>query len=222
LPKTGQSASEKQRSTIDGGAKAVFDPEFEAHLRQRAKAELRRHMRGVRAAVPPAACAARSERIVTRVLELPEFARARALGLFWPMLDRNEVDVRPLDEAARARGLVVAYPRQTEDGLVLVVTEPSSLAECGHGFCEPPADAPALAIDDTLLVVVPALAVDPKGNRIGYGRGLYDCLLDAIAPPAFAVAVVYDFQVVSEVPVTAGDRAVDVIVTDLRCFRPQT
>jgi len=81
---------------------AVFDPELESLLRQRAKTELRRRMRGLRNAIPREACAARSQRIVERVLASPEFERALAVGLFWPMLERNEVDVRPLDAAARA------------------------------------------------------------------------------------------------------------------------
>jgi 5-formyltetrahydrofolate cyclo-ligase len=200
----------------------VFDPEFEAHLRQRAKAELRRHMRGVRGAVPPQACAARSERIVARVIESPEWYHARALGLFWPMLERNEVDVRPLDEAARASGKIVAYPRMSDEGMILAVADPASLHERGHLFAEPDEAAPPLEIDDKVLVIVPALAVDPNGNRIGYGRGLYDRLLTAISPPAFALAVAYDFQVVAEIPVTNGDRAVGAVFTDSRCFRPQS
>jgi 5-formyltetrahydrofolate cyclo-ligase len=95
------------------------------------------------------------------------------------------------------------------------------LAERGHGFAEPPEEAPAVPIGPELLVIVPALAVDPSGNRIGYGKGFYDWLLARIAPPAFALAVAYDFQVVAEIPTSETDRAVHMVVTDVRTFHPQ-
>jgi 5-formyltetrahydrofolate cyclo-ligase len=136
------------------------------------------------------------------------------------MLDRNEVDVRPIDRAARDQGKVVAYPSLKEDGdMVLLVADPSELEERGYGFAEPPEDAPLVEIDERLLVIVPALAVDPNGQRIGYGKGFYDRLLARIAPPAFALAVVYDFDIVAEVPVTEGDYPVDMVVTDARSYR---
>ncbi len=73
-----------------------------------------------------------------------------------------------------------------------------------------------MAASEELVVVVPALAVDPIGHRIGYGKGFYDRLLARICPPAFAIAVAYDFEVVPEVPADTHDHAVDVVVTDLR------
>jgi 5-formyltetrahydrofolate cyclo-ligase len=178
-------------------------------------------MRALRNAIPQGARAARSEKIVERVRETLEFERAGAVALFWPMLERNEIDVRELDRAAREAGKTVAYPAITDDGMILACAETSALEERGHGFAEPPLDAPAVKIDAGLLVVVPALAVDPTGNRIGYGKGYYDWLLARIVPPAFALAVAYDFQVVAEIPTMQNDRAVGLVVTDRRSFRAQ-
>jgi 5-formyltetrahydrofolate cyclo-ligase len=198
------------------GSPVVFDPEAEAFLRLQAKAELRRQMRALRAAIPEKARAARSERIVERIVQSPELAAARGVGLFWPMLERNEVDVRPIDAAARAAGKPVAYPFMRDEGdMTLLVAEPAALEERGNSFAEPPEDAPEIA-SDGLLVIVPALAVDEAGHRIGYGKGFYDRLLARIAPPARAIAVAYDFQVVAEVPATEHDRPVDIVVTDAR------
>lgn len=198
----------------------VFDPSTESFLRRQAKAELRKSRRAMRKSIPDAARAARSAKIVERVTGDLVFAAATRVALFWPMLDRNEVDVRPIDGVARDRGKVVAYPSlKGEAGIVLLVADPSALDERGHGFAEPPPDARPVETDAGLLVIVPALAVDPKGQRIGYGRGYYDRLLARIAPPAFALAVAYDFEVVAEVPVTEGDYPVDMVVTDARSFR---
>ena len=62
---------------------------------------------------------------------------------------------------------------------------------------------------------MPALAFDVRGHRIGYGHGYYDRLLPRL-PRALNVAVGYDFQLVSELPDTEGDIAVDWLVTDAR------
>jgi 5-formyltetrahydrofolate cyclo-ligase len=198
----------------------IFDPETETFLRRQAKAQLRKSRRALRNSIPESARVARSQRIVERVTADPVFTAAQRVALFWPMLDRNEVDVRPIDRAARDQGKLVAYPLLKDDGdMVLLLADPSELDERGHGFAEPREDAAPVAIDEKLLVVVPALAVDLSGQRIGYGKGYYDRLLTRIAPPAFALAVAYDFEVVAEVPVTEGDYPVDMVVTDVQSFR---
>src|SRR5581483_11137056 len=79
-------------------------------LRRRVKAELRKRMRGLRKAMPAQACAARSARIVDALASLEVLAGARAVALFWPIEERHEVDLRPLDARLRARGVRVAYP----------------------------------------------------------------------------------------------------------------
>jgi len=66
-------------------------------------------------------------------------------------------------------------------------------------------------------VIVPALALDPAGQRIGYGAGYYDRALAMAA--VVKVGVIFDFQLVSEVPAMDGDVAVDWVVTDRRVLR---
>ncbi len=201
----------------------VFDPNVEFLLRRQAKAALRKRARALRNSIPERARAVRSEKLVERVVESAPFERARAIGLFSPMLDRGEVDVRKIDEAARQRGKLVAYPfLESESEMTLRVVDLSSLEERGHGFAEPPASAPEIAVTEELVVIVPALAVDPAGHRIGYGKGFYDRLLARLCPPPFPIAVPYDFEVVSEVPVTEHDRPADMVITDVRSWHIAT
>jgi len=149
---------------------------------------------------------------------------ARGVTLFWPMLERHEVDLRELDVALRARGASIAYPAIGEDGDMVFrhVADPSRMVERGHMFAEPSEEDPLVGGDGRDLasidvVVVPALAVDPTGHRIGYGAGYYDRALARAAPGgATSIAVAYDFQLISEVPVTEGDVAVRFVVTDHR------
>jgi len=198
-----------------------FDPEAAAELRARAKKQLRSRMRGVRLAVPAAALRKRNARIVERLSSLSLFEEARGVALFWPMEDRHEVDLRALDAAARKADKAVYYPFMDEtDGGYRTgfrrVDDVAELAERGRGFSEPSPDAPEARRGDVDLVVVPALAAAADGQRIGYGAGFYDATLPDVCPPARSVVVVFDFQLLAEVPSTARDVACDVVVSDAR------
>jgi 5-formyltetrahydrofolate cyclo-ligase len=188
-------------------------------LRHRVKLELRKRMRGVRGAMAAAACAEKSARIVERLLALEAVRRARSVALFWPLVARREVDLRPADAALRARGTAVAYPALQDDGVLqfrfvddLAAMEPHAL-----GFMEPPPSATPAAPGQLDAIVVPALAVDPRGHRIGYGAGHYDRSLPA-HPSAARIVVAFDFQLVADLPDTEGDVAVGWIVTDVRAL----
>jgi 5-formyltetrahydrofolate cyclo-ligase len=201
-------------------------------LRRRVKGELRKRLRGLRKTTPPEACAERSKLIVAALLEQPALSSTLARGgaptvaLFWPMMERHEVDLRPLDAALRAKGAKVAYPAIAEDGDMVfrIVLDPSAMVERGHMFAEPGEEEALVGGDGRDLssidvMVVPALAVDPSGHRIGYGAGYYDRALARLSPTQVTIAVAYDFQLISEVPVTAGDLAVGFIVTDHRVLQ---
>src|ERR1700733_7104332 len=154
-------------------------------LRARVKAELRKRMRALRKTLPPAACAERSTRIADRVAVLEPVARARAVALFWPIEDRHEVDLRSLDARLRARGVRVAYPGIEAEGGDMTfrfVADPDGMDPRGFGFREPSVREPEALPGELDAIVVPALAVDPRGHRIGYGAGEYDGTLPRFAP----------------------------------------
>ncbi len=93
------------------------------------------------------------------------------------------------------------------------VVDPEAMEERGLGFREPgDADPVAGELD---VIVVPALAVDLLGHRIGYGAGFYDRALPR-HPTAKKVVVAFDFQLIAEVPSSAFDVAADWVVTDAR------
>jgi 5-formyltetrahydrofolate cyclo-ligase len=187
-------------------------------LRARVKAELRKRLRGLRKTTPRVACAERSARIVEQLAGLEPVRNARTLALFWPIEDKHEVDLRPLDASLRARGVRVAYPVVLESGEMIFrfVDDPAGMVEHALGFLAPSDDSPtADALD---VIVVPAIALDPTGQRIGYGAGFYDRAL-ASHPGAATVGVAYDFQLVPEVAATSGDVPVQWVVTDRRVLR---
>ncbi|HVH43159.1 MAG TPA: 5-formyltetrahydrofolate cyclo-ligase [Labilithrix sp.] len=191
----------------------------EEAIRFKVKAELRKRLRGVRKTAPAPACAERSAKIVAALEAHDAVRTAKSVALFWPIIERHEVDLRPLDASLRARGARIAYPSIDPDSGDMVfrfVADPAHLEEAGYGFAEPPPDAPVATSGDLDVVIVPAIAVDPTGHRIGYGAGYYDRTLPKYAPPAVAIAVAYDYQLIAEVPSTPGDVQVAWVVTDQR------
>jgi 5-formyltetrahydrofolate cyclo-ligase len=203
----------------------LFDAETLADLKYRAKKQLRTRMRGLRAAHPESVLARASERIVTSVLALPQFSAAQGVGLFWPMPERHEVDVRPLAGAALAADKRVYFPflEPMAGGMrtgFAQIRDVSELAERGQRFFEPPPSAPRAERAQIDLLIVPALAASADGHRLGYGSGFYDATLPDFCPPAHALVVVFDFQLLGELPVTSADVASHLIVTDRRILEP--
>jgi 5-formyltetrahydrofolate cyclo-ligase len=189
----------------------------EHELRRRAKSALRKQMRAVRGALPESACDARSEEIASRVLTLPELDTATTVLAFASI--RNEARTRPIIEAMHRAGKRVALPRVSENELVLhVVESDTDLVEGAFSVPEPPKDAPRIEPSAVQFALIPALAVDQRGYRIGYGGGYYDKLLPSL-DSACACAIAYDFQLIAEVPNLPFDVAVDLIVTDARVIR---
>lgn len=201
-------------------------PDHLAEVTRRAKRQIRQRMKALRVSIPAAQRAEKCQAIVRALAELPEVREARAVALFWPLVERGEVDLRALDGELRARGVRVYYPVQ-EPGAAgafftgfRLTTSIADLAERGSRFLEPSPDAPLAARGDVDVVVVPALAVDSVGQRTGYGAGYYDATLSDVCPPARAVIVAFDFQLLAELPREPHDVPGDIVVTDRRVMRP--
>lgn len=193
--------------------------ELEQTLRLRAKKELRKRLLGLRKTLSVDGARGRSAEVVARVVAHPAFDAAREVAVFFPMESRREIDLRPLVSTARERGKVIACP-WIGDGSAPVcfreVVSDDALVTTPIGALEPPADARVLA--DVDLIVVPALAVDLDGHRLGYGGGYYDRLI-AAHPRATTIAVVFDFQILAEIPTLAHDQRVQHVATDVRVVK---
>ncbi len=116
-----------------------------------------------------------------------------------------------------ARGITVVLPRVVpgpREPLHFHRTDgDDALVNGPMGLLEPPSDAPEVPLSLIDLFIVPGLAFDARGARIGYGRGHFDATL-AAASGALRVAYAFELQIVPAVPESAGDERVDVIVTE--------
>jgi 5-formyltetrahydrofolate cyclo-ligase len=186
-----------------------------SHESEEEKRRLRRRIAALRAGVPAQRAAAAAGRIAAHLLADPAVARARRIALYAALPD--EVPTRPLFEALAARRASLVFPRvQDERALVFAaVADWSELRPGRYGVLEPPAEAPAARPAQGDLVLVPGVAFDRSGRRLGRGGGFYD---RAFAPGAegapLLVGVAYAFQLVPVVPATPADRRMDGVVSE--------
>jgi 5-formyltetrahydrofolate cyclo-ligase len=176
------------------------------------KEALRRRMREARLALDAAHVRAASDVVCRLVEALPAVHRAGTVALFAAI--QSEIDLSALAERLLARGARLCFPRVTRPRLTFhSVSALDQLRPDVWQIPTPTADAPLVASEELDVVVVPALAFDRRGHRLGYGRGYYDGEL-AAAPRAVRVGVAYEMQVLDELPVHSADQPVDVIVTE--------
>ena len=154
-----------------------------------------------------------------RLAALPE-ALGAVLVLGY-MSTAEEIDPAPALRTLVDLGVTVAYPRIAGPGaLTLHVVRSDRDMEIGRfGIRQPTNSSPEIDPAEVDLTIVPGVAFDPSGHRIGYGGGYYDRLLPW-TPSAVRVGYAFESQLLGEVPNDEHDVAMDVIVTPGRVIRP--
>jgi 5-formyltetrahydrofolate cyclo-ligase len=181
------------------------------------KKSIRATMLGRRKHLSAETCLGWSLKAQEHFLQLPLFADAEVLGLYSPVW--NEVFTEEIFRSAREAGKRVAYPRIEEHGLEFVeVTDLAELGPGAFGVLEPRGarSVPLTALD---LVVVPGVAFDLAGFRLGYGKGFYDRALSCFGRRAPLVGLCYELQMVDALPAESHDVRVDLVATEERTLR---
>lgn len=188
-----------------------------SHRLKQAKRALRRQILAARDRLPHAERAAMSASIIGRLLAMGELRDARTVMAFWPF--GSEVDILPLLERLEAAGKQVVLPRiEDREVAPFAYVAGDPLTETSFGAKEP-LSGRRLDPSELDVVVVPGVAFDRDGGRLGYGAGFYDRLLARVRDDTLAVAVAFGMQVVDRVPTGATDRRVDVVVTEWEVIR---
>ncbi len=124
----------------------------------------------------------------------------------------DEIDLSATHGLDRCR---VALTRTPNRGpLTVHEYDPSGLQRHRYGFDQPPADAPVVPLDDIDVVLVPGLAFDRSGNRLGRGKGYYDQLLASLPRGVVRVGVTVDEAVLDVIPTESHDQKVSWIATE--------
>lgn len=182
------------------------------------KRDLRTAILARRLALTPAEVARKSAVIQGKLWQLPAFRTARVLMAY--VACRNEVETEKLIRNALLEGKRVVLPvtdvRRKMICARLISRYPEDLVTGPFGIPEPGAFCPLVAREELDLVLVPGVAYDVKGYRLGYGGGYYDRFLPGLRPNAVTVGLAYDFQVVSTIYPEAHDWPVTFVITEKR------
>lgn len=181
-----------------------------------AKAALRDRVRTQLRALSPAERAAKSRELCARLRRQNIWKSANSLLFFSPLPD--EPDIWPLLEAAHAMGKTIALPRFAAATRAYVAAHLHNLRSdfpIGQfGIREPAADCAEFPLNRLDLVLVPGVAFQSDGCRLGRGKGFYDRLLAAVRGTKCGVA--FDEQIVGAIPVGPLDVRVNCILTPTR------
>lgn len=151
-----------------------------------------------------------------RLLELPDLVNCKTLGSYSAI--RGEVNPSMLFEVER---FDIALPAITQSGSLRYLFPVGELVEGPYGVWQPDSGAEIhpMKLD---AVIVPLVAVDPDGNRLGYGGGYYDRTFASrkFAPkPPLLIGICYEYQIVDSLSPSVSDVPMDLVISDVEVIR---
>lgn len=153
--------------------------------------------------------AKRSKAIQEFVINTEEFHQAKVVGAYFAI--GSEVMTELIIGRAKILNKKIALPRVEEDKIAFYeLSLTNTLVKGKFGIMEPPPYKPMDKID---ILVVPGIAFDKNGNRLGYGKGFYDRLL-ADKRTKFSIGLAYSFQLVEILPYDMYDKRLDAIASE--------
>ena len=181
------------------------------------KNEIRRKMKLQRSGLTETDRQAASVRACEIFLDSELYGESECIMLYMPI--RNEVDTRYIIERALADGKRVVLPHTDRDTAAITpyALRGNTALSLGAFSIPEPCDTESVQSEDIDLVIVPGLAYDIHGARVGFGKGCYDRFLAGIR--AVKVGLCYGFQLVDSLPSDERDIPMDYILTERGLFR---
>ena len=173
------------------------------------KKELRRQIRDQKRAMTEAEINEKSRRLGELFAASALYQAAETIYGYLPY--NQEVRTVPMLEQALRDGKRVAVPKVVGDEMVFIYMDDLSKTEKGYAGIPEPVENGPVADDPRALVLMPGLAFDPQGHRIGYGGGFYDKFL-ASEPEHPTLALCYDFQMLPHLETESFDIPVDCVL----------
>ena len=178
------------------------------------KQELRRQLLKQRQALSPQQWQEKSDRLCDNLQNLPIFQEATTILAYFSFKQEPNLSLLFTDSDRQW-----AFPRCVDRTLVWHLWQPTDKLKKGvYGIDEPHFSLPVINPHEVDLILVPAVACDRQGYRLGYGGGFYDRLLTS---PQWqdipTMGIVFDFAYLPQLPVETWDRPLDYVCTDMRC-----
>lgn len=184
------------------------------------KSEFRQKMIRARLCLPVPVAEGKSRRIAQRVLEMPEYKRAKSIFIYLDF--KNEVRTKRIIKDAERCGKSVFYPAIIEEDNRMVAAMPMGESDFrlnAWGIFEPDIYSSVVCMPGSIdAAIVPGVAFDTGCRRIGYGAGFYDRFL-VEAPKIFKIGLCYEEQLQEELPNGEDDICMDAVVTEERIIR---
>jgi 5-formyltetrahydrofolate cyclo-ligase len=181
-----------------------MSPQSESALNE-SKAKLRKKILDLRALIGNDMSEMASQSTWALLQKNADFKKSGVVAAFASI--RGEIDTYPILEGVLAAGKKLALPHVSKDKTQLRFYEVKDLNGLTPGefgiLCPEPVHA--VAMDKIDLILVPGLAFDRKGYRLGFGKGYYDRALPNLRPSALSVGLCYSFQLVDSVPAGTHD-----------------
>lgn len=183
------------------------------------KRQLRAQMLAFRNSRPASELDCLSSEIELRLLELPAVRNSRTLSAYLHV--GSEVRTKGIVKWALSNGRRVIVPITDRANKRLIFSELKApdleLGKGNYGVPEPkPEFRRSVPLEQADVVLVPGVAWDRRGYRIGYGAGYYDRSINALRTRLIKIGLAYEFQLVPRVPRSRYDRRVDKIATERR------
>ena len=177
------------------------------------KSEIRQRLLRQRRSLNRQDIAKKSEVISNKLTELDFVRDAKCIMAY--LAFRNEVDLKLLLKFCKEKGIIAAVPRITGSGIMEAAeyADSSVLQQNKYGIYEP-SDTCGIDKENIDVIIVPAVAFDEEGYRLGYGGGYYDRFLENTK--AVKTGVCFDFQIVSMLPKEEHDIKMDMVISEKR------
>jgi 5-formyltetrahydrofolate cyclo-ligase len=181
---------------------------------EKLKSVFRENVKTQRAQVPPEAAQEAATSLWTQLKEESFFQKAERVAAFCSV--GTEIDTMPLLEGILKSSKKLYLPK-TDKTKTLIEFHPvhdlKTLKSGPFDILEPPAGT-ALPPEEIDLILVPGLAFDNRGHRLGYGQGYYDRFLKLLRPECFTLGVAYSFQIIDKTPDIEHDIPVNAVLTE--------
>ncbi len=160
----------------------------------------------------------KGKEIKKRLFDLKEYKDAKTV-LFYVSYNGEVFTHNMIKEAMINKKVIVPISNKKDKSLILSELKNWDDLKLGsYGILEPRKDKiNEVSIDEIDLIIVPGIAFDEKGNRIGHGKGYYDRLLQK--SNAVKIGIAYELQIVDKVPTEENDIPVDIIITEKRTIK---
>jgi 5-formyltetrahydrofolate cyclo-ligase len=177
------------------------------------KRAIRQELRERRKRLPAPLVEAAGVAVCARLLEFPLYQAAASVGLY--LADENEVPTRLLIDQCVNAGRSLYLPRDA--GVPAFVRwHPGTSLRQGRGGVQEPVDGVPVDLELPAIVLLPVVAWDDAGTRLGRGGGFYDRLLPGLDPRVVRVGLAYEFQAFPELPRDPWDVSMHYVITERR------